>query len=814
MPIASIAAFLHLLDQYGLVDSERRPQLVQLAQAGPKDARAFAKELLQRGWLTPYQVNQLAQDNGASLLLGSYVVLERLGAGGMGNVFKARHQKLGRVVALKVIHRDKLNNPAVVKRFEREIRVAGQLDHPNIVHAYDAEEVNGAKVLVMEYVEGSDLSKLVKENGPLPVREACDCIRQAALALQHAQEKGLVHRDVKPSNLMLQTGGLHAGGGTVKLLDLGLALLQQPLVDGSTSGPLTVAGKVVGTVDFLAPEQARDPSNVDIRADLYSLGCTFYFLLTGHAPFDGATVTNKLFKHALEEPQPVEELRPDVPGPVLAVVRRLMAKRPDDRFQTPAEVAAVLEDVLRGRSSVALPVRTDGAAKPSPSPPAAAPAEPAKQRAGRAAEPATKAVAVPATAPSRWNDPDQRRRLWLIGAGLAVLLVLLGVLALVLPRYLAGPDPGRGKEEARLPPAEREAQARLDELRQKHQDGLADKEKIRQEVVAFRWRYPGLPQTLQAMAFLRELPSPLDELDPSKIPPIRRPRDPPKELVAVIPGGTTAVQVAPEGARVLTSNGGGMVAYSDLVKGTAGRPFEKVHGSVNVMALSPDGKHALLGGRNLGLWDGTAGREVRKLDAHAGAVTALAVSPDGRWGLSGGGDKMVRLWDLGDGTHYLLDGHTGAVTGVAFTPDGKLALTTGADRALRVWDLEIRRERRPTVEAPGPLTCLAVAPDGKHAYTGGPTGVQRWSLGPPAPDGTLADYSGPVSSLALSADGRYLAVADGKGWVGVWNLGSGRKVVEWKLPAALGLSWALDGRHLVVAGGGNGVYVLRLSEGN
>ncbi len=269
----------------------------------------------------------------------------------MGNVFKARHQKLGRVVAVKFIHRNKLDNSAVVKRFRREIEVAAQLDHPNIVHAYDAEEVDGARILVMEYLEGTDLSKLVKESGPLPVRAACDYIRQAALALQHAHEKGLVHRDIKPSNLMLVgPPGQSGGAGVIKLLDLGLALLQQPLVDGSVSGPLTVAGKVVGTVDFIAPEQARDASTVDIRADLYGLGCTFYYLLAGRAPFDGATITNKLFKHALEHPEALEGLRRDVPAAVSAIIRRLMAKKPEERFQTPAEVAAALEQVLQGTS--------------------------------------------------------------------------------------------------------------------------------------------------------------------------------------------------------------------------------------------------------------------------------------------------------------------------------------------------------------------------------------------------------------------------------------------------------------------------------
>ncbi len=788
MPIASVAALLQMLDQYGLVTPAERSQIVQLARTGPQDPRAFARELVQRGWLTPYQINQLFQDNGSSLQLGSYTLIERLGSGGMGSVFKARHQKLGRVVALKVIHRDKLSSRTAVKRFRREIQVVAHLDHPNIVHAYDADEVNGAYLLAMEYLEGTDLGKLVKERGPLPVRDACDYVRQAALALQHAHEKGLVHRDVKPGNLMLQTGGSSDGSaGTVKLLDLGLALLQQPLLDVGTSGPLTVAGKVVGTVDFLAPEQARDASSVDIRADLYGLGCTFYYLLTGRAPFEGGTATNKLLKHALEEPEPVERRRPDVPRPVAAVVRRLMAKDPEDRYQTPAALAAVLDDVLQGR-------------------PARGPADD---------EPQGFPLAVPLTAAPRKAGSSRRRRwLWLNLVGLGVLLLMLGVLAAVLYRVTGGPDAGTAKDDNRPSAAEREAQAELDRLRQQHRDGLADRSDIRKELVAFRWRHPGLPQTLQAMALLRELPSPWDGLDAANIRPAQDFPGRPPELVAVVPGPVAVAQAVPEGAGVLTAHGA-VVTYRDLVKGTVAAAFKGVRGPVRTIALAPDGRHALLGGagKHLGLWDVTTGREVRKLDAHAGDVTTAAVSPDGRWGLSGGADNVVRLWSLADGTFFSLEGHTAAVTGAAFTPDGKLALTAGADKALRVWDLGIRRERKPHAEAPDRLTCLAVAPDGKRAYAGSARGVGRWSLGPLAPDGALPDYSGPVSSLAVTADGHYLAACHDGGWVGVWDPGAGRKVKEWKLPAALTVSWALDGRHLVIAGGAGAagrLYVLRM----
>ncbi|HEX5273224.1 MAG TPA: serine/threonine-protein kinase, partial [Gemmataceae bacterium] len=279
----------------------------------------------------------LRAGRGNELVLGQYVILSLLGQGGMGKVLKARHRLMDRVVALKVIRPNLLAEPRAVSRFHREIKAVSRLSHPNIVAAFDANQVGNTHFLVMEYVEGTDLQRLVKEHGPLPTGLACDCVRQAALGLQHAHEEGLVHRDIKPANLLLHRPPAPGSPVVVKVLDMGLARLHAEEGDG-----LTHTGAVMGTPDYIAPEQATDAHLVDIRADLYSLGCTLYYLLTGEPPFPGGTAMEKLFKHRYVAPRPVEVRRPELPPAVAAVVAKLMAKRPEARYQTPGELAEAL----------------------------------------------------------------------------------------------------------------------------------------------------------------------------------------------------------------------------------------------------------------------------------------------------------------------------------------------------------------------------------------------------------------------------------------------------------------------------------------
>jgi serine/threonine protein kinase len=345
MALTSVAALLEVLRQTQLLEPGQLEEIslpAQLRLAEPPEP--FAQLLVERGWLTPYQKERLLEGRGAELVLGRYVLLDRLGVGGMGHVFRARHRRLSRIDAVKIILREYLDDPEAVLRFQREAQAVARLSHPNIVRIYDAAEADGVHYLAMEYVEGTDLERLVEQNGPLPAAQACDYIRQAALGLEHAHERGLVHRDVKPGNFLVDRDGV------VRVLDLGLARLEQPTEDDDDekgTDVLTRVGSTMGTLDYQAPEQANDPHSVDGRADIYSLGCTFYYLLAGRAPFADASPMEKLLRHQSSEPVPIEQLRTDLPHGLGDVLRKMMAKAPADRYPSAAGVADALLPYLQ-----------------------------------------------------------------------------------------------------------------------------------------------------------------------------------------------------------------------------------------------------------------------------------------------------------------------------------------------------------------------------------------------------------------------------------------------------------------------------------
>jgi hypothetical protein len=340
--------------------------LISLLRSAAEQTRERAASPAEAVTLSPPEQAQSGADLPAELAHHPrYRVQELLGVGGMGSVYKAEHLLMERPVALKIISHGLTREPALVDRFRREVKAAGRLKHPNIVLAHDAEQAGDWHFLVMEYVEGKSLARVVAEQGPLPVAQVCHYIHQAALGLQHAHERGMVHRDIKPHNLMLTPEG------QVKILDFGLARFAMETVpagsrlaapantlpadsDGKAdSGPLTQVGTVMGTPEYLAPEQSTDARTADIRADIYSLGCTLYHLLAGYPPFPQGTVIDKVMAHVERTPQPLSEIRQDVPPELARLINRMMAKDPAQRYQTPAEVAAALAPFLERAQPVA-----------------------------------------------------------------------------------------------------------------------------------------------------------------------------------------------------------------------------------------------------------------------------------------------------------------------------------------------------------------------------------------------------------------------------------------------------------------------------
>ena len=434
-------------------------QVQQLSGAGaPKfaDLRALGRELIVRDWLTPYQVNQLLQGRSEDLLLGPYRLIDQLGAGGMGQVFKAHHVRMDRIVALKMIPKDRVSNPMALARFYREVRAVAKLSHPNIVVAFEVNQVGETPFLAMENVEGIDLGRLVLQSGPLPIPNACEYIRQAAVGLQHAHEKGLVHRDIKPSNLMVARSSPEEPP-VIKILDFGLARFES---EQSQSLRLTQLGSIVGTLDYIAPEQAENSQTADIRADIYSLGCSLFYLLTGHPPFPGEHPVEKIAVRMLGEAPSICKSRPEVSPELERVLARMMTREPADRYQTPSEVAQALEPFAD--TAAKSPSRKSHLAAPPPPPPRSKGPDSARTARSSASlvQPVVEHEESPfafASATARTGPGTKRsgqagnaiRYGWLVGGVVALLSVVMLVGWLVMRNL---PRPGQGQRPSGVPP--------------------------------------------------------------------------------------------------------------------------------------------------------------------------------------------------------------------------------------------------------------------------------------------------------------------------------------------------------------------------
>jgi serine/threonine-protein kinase len=344
MATLTVDKFVDLVRKSGLVEDDRLNAIrAEVSPDATDDAGSekLAQALVDRNLLTPWQCDRLKEGRHRGFILGKYKLLGLLGTGGMSSVYLAEHMLMQRQVAIKILPRQKVGDSSYLARFRREAQAVAALDHRNIVRAYDIDNEGNTHYLVMEYVAGRDLNTIVKNDGPLDFDTAADFIRQAAEGLQHAHEANLIHRDIKPANLLVDPRG------TVKILDMGLARFTD---EEQASLTRMHDENVLGTADYLAPEQATDSHTADHRADIYSLGCTLYYLLTGHPPYFEGTLAQRILKHQTEPPPSIYEDRPDAPQPLVDLYLRMMAKQPAGRVQSAGEVARVLSSWLAGRA--------------------------------------------------------------------------------------------------------------------------------------------------------------------------------------------------------------------------------------------------------------------------------------------------------------------------------------------------------------------------------------------------------------------------------------------------------------------------------
>jgi len=869
MQFSKISRFVDALVKSQLLDAARCDELTRM-QTKFSESRALAQELMRLEWLTAYQINQILQGRGDELILGPFTLLERIGEGGMGQVFKAKQKMLNRVVALKVIRKECLHNKKVTQRFQREIRAAGQLSHPHIVRAFDADQVNGTYYIAMEFIEGVDLAKLVHDEGPLRVDRACEYIRQAALGLQHAFERGLVHRDIKPANLLVapavssdrrRSSGLIKRPinlderkknnppkpdaaqaypfGIVKILDMGLARCTETFA-GRASTHLTQVGSVMGTPEYIAPEQARDSHTSDVRADLYSLGCTLYFLLTGQPPFPKGTLTEKLLQHQTDDPPPVGPVRRErlvpwrgiknkaafddamiqVPRRVEDVIRKLMAKRPEDRYQTPLELATDLQDIVTGLADGSLAMAEDVERTAT---------IPALTVGSAEAAPQDATMVVLGIAPRQTNPRQAGNRLvnkilvgLVAGGGLAFLIVAT-VIGVLMSRHNSMqaspvvPDPPVKSRDGDDPPWK--------SLIKRTAAQRGPWEEARQEIQRQRLTAATKAQAKMFGELWTKLPSPLDELDSAK-------------FDGTMPAGLPADVI-------------GMYGFT---KGAA-KP-------VAALAISPSGRWLATNEDNgVRLFDLLGSVIPHKIQAHEGRVSQLAITPDGRTLASTGDDGNVRLWDLATRARLLsFDKHKKPVTQLTFNHDGSLIASAGKDGAIRLWDPRTGSEVRKIDEAGGDISALAFSPDGKAIFWANATRLVTWAhvkgTGRASdgkfdvkfvnarflafqPEGDLVLLSNGQGSVSVCTwDGKTLAekttlrdhqqihhaafAPDGKTFVTVgsepmatlWNADALAPMKTWKNLRGIAhrAAFAPDGRHLVLGAANSQVYVIRLAN--
>jgi len=678
-----------------------------------------------------------------------YQPTQLLGTGGMGVVWLAEHRLMGRKVALKVIRPEFLSKPEAAERFRREVHAAARLHHPNIVTAYDAEQVGDTHLLAMEYVEGITLYELLREKGPLSIMEACDAVRQAALGLAHAHQRGLIHRDLKPHNLMRTSDGI------VKILDFGLAVLADVR---RGEGGLTGANVILGTPDYIAPEQAEDARAAGIRSDIYSLGCTLYHLLVGKVPFPDESLLRKLDAHRLREAEPLHKLRPDVPMPLVAVVKRMMAKNPEHRYRTPDELVAAITPFA------------------SPPPP-----------------------------------PRQHRWPWFAAAGM-LLLALLGAVGIA---YQVQTDYG----EVIFPEDTPETEVlikRGDEVVRIIDTSKEKSVPLRSGAYELELKDAGpelkLVTTQLTLGRGEKVQAKIDRLEPDgKTGGLVR-------SVKVQGLHSYCTAFSPDGHYYALA--GSQAAQSLFVfERMTGKQVLAMDGRQHV-AFTPNSRQVLassIGNEDrLRLWTLPTGEEKLSLSRVGSTIFNLDVAPNGKHVVAGCGNGNLYLWDLANGkTIGKLEGHSSSAYGV-YSPDGKYILSTGLDRTLRLWDMASQQEIQRWTNLPAPSTVFHKAgfTVGNQAVYLGKHHLSIYERAHEMPLKTIP-LGDSDSAWGFSPDGRrFIYATERDDTIHLLALPSGTEIANFKVPMAPYGHMAIsrDGKYATGCTGNGRIYLWRLPD--
>jgi len=809
----TLEAFQELLRTGNLLSIDELAQVVaEITHIEFGTAPDFARWLVERKWITRWQAQMMLAGSNR-FFLGKYKLLERVGAGGMGTVFKAQQKGLGRIVALKVMSDALLEDEQAVARFHREIRSAASLEHPHIVATFDADCVGGKHFLVMEYVDGENLQALAKQRGRLPMEEACEYIRQAALGLAHAHERGMIHRDIKPANLLLAFPSTGQGGTgndplagdapaqpIVKILDFGLARLANE-THGDTA--LTQTGQIMGTPDYIAPEQARDTKDADIRSDIYSLGCTLFRLLAGEVPFKGQSVMEKLLARALDEAPRVRTLRPDLPPELDECIARMVARDPAARIQTPAEVAAAMA-VFAAAPGVALPI-PQRAASPAwgmPVPgkwgdPGDAATDPGLERflavlatdaqgGSGAAEPSEDTSPTGQGSGSggstRVNNPllralkrpggtrrtsisSQRllagnRRRWYGAVALPAMLFAVAAAGLVWHRSgttwieVDWPEEERkgatleidGREVVLAGPLSfsgRSGKRSLRLQRKGYEPLEAEWQLARGESVHYvpEWKLTPLAARRREAAKLKAEIERVSSPFSETYAPERTPEvDALRGKCSDFIRRWLDTQEAGQIATALR----GLPAPVDGLNRQRIPPYElRVAGGGNP-ADAPAELVAVIGDSRL---------------KHTANIFTVAFSPDDAWVAAGDEAGFVKIWNAATGEIVRsIQAHSGHIFGLAFSPDGKTLLTGGVDQMAKLWDLASFQELRTLPGHTEQIRAVAWNPVESLVATGGmDKTIKFWNPADGALVRTIEGALGTISSLAFSPDGKSLA---------------------------------------------------------